>query len=482
MNSIEFSFFIDNDTFKKLTFFTMLDIVMLIIWMVLIFGYAFYKKSQHSELGYYRYYFRNLYFKVFFGFFFSIFYIFYYGGGDTTAYWDMAGCMNKLFWNSPQYYFNNMYYDLNDPEFINKYNLVTGYPPSWIMREHQGFFVSKIVSLFSFITGNSYLTITLLFSSIVAGVSWRFYTMVIDWIPHPSKVMTYTILFIPSVGFWCSGITKDTLVFISILVIVTRTFRLMNGKSRNILWSVVLIVFHLWILYNIRSVILMTLFIPFFIAASSRISNRYSEYIYLKRIVQVLVAGISTVVFFVVIQSYGKEVSVDTYLKEAEIVQKDFANNNAYTGKKYTIEVSDYSLTGVLQTMPVAIVAGLLRPFLWESLSATLVLNGIESAFFMYFLVVFFIRRNLLARIQAIRRNELILFCFFFVVIYGMITGFSSIIFGILVRLRAPLLPFLGILVTFYLKPEIFRKDLEAEEARKAEELKSMKSLESLKV
>lgn len=458
MNSIEYSFFIYNDTFKKLTFFTMLDIVMLIIWAILIFAFAFYRKSRQPDLGHYKYYFRNLYFKVFFGFFFALFYIFYYGGGDTTAYWDMAGCMNRLFWNNSQYYFNNMYYDFNDPGFINKYNLDTGYPPTWIMREHQGFFVSKIVSLFSFFTGNSYLTITLLFATISANVSWRFYCMVIDWIPNPSRIMTYCVLFIPSVSFWCTGITKDTLVFISILVIVTRVFNLMGGKAKSRILSIVIILFHMWVLYNIRSVVLMVLFIPFFIAVSSRISNRYREYIYMKRIVQVLVAGISTVVFFIVIQTYGQEVSVDSYLKEAEIVQKDFSNNDAYTGKKYTIEVTDYTLTGVLMTMPSAIMAGLLRPFLWESFSATLFLNGLESTFFMFLIFSFFIRRNLLARIKMLRANELLLFCFFFVMIYGMITGFSSIIFGILVRLRAPLLPLFGVLLTFYFKPELFSR------------------------
>ena len=38
-------------------------------------------------------------------------------------------------------------------------------------------------------------------------------------------------------------------------------------------------------------------------------------------------------------------------------------------------------------------------------------------------------------------------FSFFFILIFGFITGFSSIIFGVLVRLRAPLLPFLALLL-----------------------------------
>ena len=46
-----------------------------------------------------------------------------------------------------------------------------------------------------------------------------------------------------------------------------------------------------------------------------------------------------------------------------------------------------------------------------------------------------------------IRENEFLLFSFFFVLIFGFITGFSSVIFGVLVRLRAPLLPFLALLL-----------------------------------
>lgn len=453
MNSIEFSFFLYNDTFKRLTYFTMLDILMLIIWFILIIGYAFYKKSKHPQLDYYKFYFKNLYFKLFFGFFFSLFYLFYYKGGDTIAYWDLAGCMNNMFWESPQYYFNNMLHDYNDPGFIYKYNLKTGYPPAWILNEHEGFFMGKIVSLFSFITGNSYLTITMLFSTIVANVSWRFYEMVRLWIPEPSKLLTYCVLFIPSVAFWCSGINKDTLVFISILSIVTHGFRLIYGKQKLILWDIALILIHIWILYNIRSVILMVLFIPFFIAASSRISNRFREFIYIKRLMQVLVASISLVIFFTVIQSYGKNVSLDSYIKEAEITQKDFANNNSYTGKKYAIEVSEYTLTGIVQAMPAAIIAGWFRPFLWESFTMTLLLNGIESMVLMSLLVLFLLKKQR-ERFRQVWRNEFLLFCLIFVLLYGLVTGFSSIIFGILVRLRAPLLPFLGILLTAYMKPK----------------------------
>jgi len=433
----------------------MLDIVVLLIWLIMIFGYAFYIRSKYSELEHYKYYLPHLLFKVGFGFVFALSYIFYYGGGDTIAYWDMAGCMNKLFKISPEWYFRELLSDPSDPGYINRYNSETGYPPGWIMREHQGFFVSKIVSFFTFITANSYLTISLLFSVISARVSWRFYDTVRKIVPVTSRWFTYGILFIPSVAFWCTGISKDTLVVISIFSIVTHAFTVLNKTAAHPFWSILLIVFHMWILYNVRSVVLITLLIPLFVAVSLRVSNRFKEHLFFKRLVQVVITGVSITLFFIGIQSYGEEVSVENYIKEAEIVQKDFANNTAYTGKKYTLEVMDYSPLGMIQVFPAAIIAGWYRPFPWEALSPTLLLNGLESTVLLFLTFRFFISGRK-KRLREIRTNEFLIFALFFVVIFGFVMGFSSIIFGVLVRLRAPLLPFLTILLTVA-QPEVLK-------------------------
>lgn len=441
------NFFIYNDTYKKLTFFSMLDVIMMLIWLILVFGVAFYRKSRHSELEYYKYYLPNLSFKIAFALVYSLYYILVVGGGDSIAYWDLSGCMNNLFWESPQYYFNNLFYDYDDPGFIDKYTIVTGYPPAWIMREHQGFFIGKIVSLFSFFTGNSYLVITFLFATITANVSWRFYRLVNTIFPDHHRFLAWSALFIPSVSFWCTGISKDTFVMISILIIVTHGFNLIRNSARSVAWSVVVILFHIWMLYHLRSVVLMALVIPFFIAASTRFSRKHGEYAYFKIILQVLIILISMTVFFFVIRSYGQEMSLDKYIKEAEVVQKDFSNNQAYTGKKYTLEITDYTPLGMLRVLPEAIFAGIYRPLPWEALTPTLLLNGMESAMFLYLTFRFF-RRGAAQKLKVIRANEFLLFCFFFVIIFGFVTGFSSIIFGVLVRLRAPLLPFLGILLT----------------------------------
>lgn len=446
MDKIDVSFFVLSDSQQRLTFFTVFDLAQLFIWLVIIFAFAFYVRAKNKELDHYKYYFRNLLFKIFFGLVYALTYIFYYKGGDTLAYWELAGCMNKLFWQNPEFYFQELLADSTAPDYYGHYNAGTGSPPYWILRETEGFFVSKIVSFFTFFTGNSYLTITLIFSVIVARVNWRFYEMVRIVVPNHSKWLVYGVLFVPSVSFWCTGISKDSLVFISILSIATHFFLLINQKAKNRVWSVCILLFHFWLIYKVRSVILVTLLIPLLLAMSSRISARFNEFQFFKRLVQFTIGAVSIAVFFVGMQLYGDEVSVDKYLAEAEVTQKDFAENSIYTGKKYSIGVEDYSPIGILKAMPLSVITGIFRPFMWEALSPTLLMNGVESTFVLLMLYQFLTKQSRL-KIRNIRSNNFLIFCFTFVVLLAFVTGFTSIIFGVLVRLRAPLLPFLMLLL-----------------------------------
>jgi hypothetical protein len=101
----------------------------------------------------------------------------------------------------------------------------------------------------------------------------------------------------------------------------------------------------------------------------------------------------------------------------------------------------------MLAAFPSAVIAGLYRPFPWESLSITLIFNGIEGAFFLYLTYIFF-RRNALKKINLIRKHEFFIFCFFFAVLLAYMAGLTSGLIGVLVRFKAPLIPFFVLLLT----------------------------------
>lgn len=457
MNNLSNSFFIYNDAGTgKLTFFTVTDILMYAIWFIMIATYIFYIRARHSEELHYRYYLPNFFFKMTLGIVFSMFYVLKYGGGDTTAYWEVGRCLNNLLWENPAAYFKEFFADHNALSYVNPYNTNTGYPPRWILAEPEAFFVAKIVSFFVAFTLDGYLTITLFFSVLAASASWRFYCVAREIIPNHTKWFTIGILFMPSVSFWCSGISKDTLVMISTFSLLTHFFRLLLKKSQFKLYDWILVLFHMWMLYNIRSIVLMAVMLPLLIVLALRFSNNYHEYPIMKKAIRRMTALLAILTVVLSVQFYEKKINSSEYLKEAIVVQQDFKLNKLYTGKRYDLDISDFSLIGVIKSIPAAVTAGIYRPFIWEALNPSLILNGLESVLIIFLSIQVLLKRR--KNLSKILENELVLFSLIFVFIFAFITGFSSIIFGVLVRLRAPLIPFLMILLTTL--PKEFKANL----------------------
>jgi hypothetical protein len=185
------------------------------------------------------------------------------------------------------------------------------------------------------------------------------------------------------------------------------------------------------------------LFGPFLFALNVRLLNKYIENQFARRVLNtlILVVGMAFASVY-----FGAE-SAQKYLTEAEVTQKDFQNNPVYTGKKYDLGVVEFTPIGMLKAMPLAVFTGIYRPFPWEALSPGLILNAIESIILFYLSFAFLIDRRG-KRIDRIRNSDILTYAVYFVFLMAFMTGFTSIIFGVLVRLRAPLLPFFIMLLT----------------------------------
>ena len=83
------------------------DISIATLWLVIFLVIAN-SRARKVDATIRKYYLRNVFFKFFFAIAFAVVYLIYYGGGDTTAYWDGAITLNKLFIESPSFYFENL--------------------------------------------------------------------------------------------------------------------------------------------------------------------------------------------------------------------------------------------------------------------------------------------------------------------------------------------------------------------------------------
>jgi len=137
------------------------------------------------------------------------------------------------------------------------------------------------------------------------------------------------------------------------------------------------------------------------------------------------------------------EYSPDNVVDRAMIVRNDFSTNETYGTNRYkAVEVGN-SGSGLLRAVPEAIISGLFRPFIWEARSPFILLSAIENIFILFYFLYALIKLKPGGFGRFIRSHPLIAFSFLFSIILAFIVGFTSILFGVLIRFRTPFLPFL---------------------------------------
>ena len=192
---------------------------------------------------------------------------------------------------------------------------------------------------------------------------------------------------------------------------------------------------------------IIAVFTPLTIAVGVRLIKSISQN-------RVLVYGVKTLLysFAILVVLYfigflgGEGIEESKYLKEIIVTQKDFAQNKLYTGYRYDLGITDYSTTGMLLASPMAIITAFFRPFLWEANSAFLLISGLEGLILLFFVFrFFFLNGNFLKHIAFIRSQEFLVFSIIFVLLLGFFVGFTSGLFNVLVRFKAPLMVFLFI-------------------------------------
>ena len=390
----------------------------------------------------------HLFFKLGFAFLFAFAYsVILTEGGDTLAYWEGAVNLNHLFWESPTNYFQEIFSTPSASTITDRFSTETGFPPSWIYSEPESFFVCKVASFLTFFTLNSYIAITFIFATFAIISSWKLYELVKDFTFCPQWVLIFSTLFIPTVAFWCTGISKDTLVLSSLFLLLYQMFSLIMGKKRLTVKSVLIMILSLFMLYSLRPFMIIAVFAPLFIAIGVRIVKSLSQNKVLVFGVRFLLYSVTIVVALSFMGLIGSNSIEDNeYLNEVAIIQKDFAQNKLYTGYRYDLGITDYSATGMLLASPLAIATAFFRPFIWEANSAFLLISGLEGLLLLFFAFrFFFLNGNIIKHLAFIRSKEFLVFSIIFVLLLGFFVGFTSGLFNVLVRFKAPLMVFLFI-------------------------------------
>ena len=420
------------------------DIAIGFLWFVILMLISSSKANKIEDIRIKKYYIRNVLYKFLFAILFSVIYLIYYGGGDTTAYWDGAITLNKLFFESPVDYFVHLVSEPTAALRSLHFNIDTGYPPGWIYREPEAWFICKFSSIISLFTFRSYFAGTLIFAYLTARASWRVFQMIDQLKTHNVRIAAYCILFIPTVSFWCAGINKDTVIYFSLLNILFYTFDFLILRNAISISKIIYLGISIFLIFHIRSFVLAAIAAPLFMAFGARLTKRYEQNFFAKLLLRsfILFGGIFLFLYFF------QSTFAENMIKEAQVVQQDFLQNSTYTGKRYEITNTEVSPAGLLAAVPESIFYGIYRPFITEALSPNFILNGLESLVLIFITLRFVFWGNVFKKIKKVRKEEILVFALIFSLFIAFMAGFTSVLFGVLVRIRAPLLPFICLVLT----------------------------------
>jgi hypothetical protein len=124
------------------------------------------------------------------------------------------------------------------------------------------------------------------------------------------------------------------------------------------------------------------------------------------------------------------------------VVTQNDLKQSYYNGHSFDIGLTDASPIGLLKKFPTAIVAGLYRPFLWESGNAVMIISGIENTLILFLTLNAIFRTSMLSFFKKILQEPLLFFSLSFSIFFAFSVGISTSNFGALVRFKIAYLPF----------------------------------------
>jgi hypothetical protein len=193
---------------------------------------------------------------------------------------------------------------------------------------------------------------------------------------------------------------------------------------------------------------LIALAVPLFSALIIRWAKKINDNPVLLNVYRFLLFGVVLVSLAFSFQGDGAAtIEGNDVFQEVITIQQDFAQNKTYDGYRYDLGIEDYSLFGMIRATPIAIITAFYRPFLWEANSAFLLISGLESLLLLTLTIkFFFFSGSLKKQLSFVFSQEFLTFAILFTLLLGFFIGFTSGLFNVLVRFKAPIMVFIIIL------------------------------------
>lgn len=446
---------------------TISDLIFTPIYLFIIFMMAKRIVGKNiEEKPYYKYLIPGLFAKLFGGIGVCLIYLYYYGGGDTIAYFHDVKLMSELLFDSP----GSLFVFLNQKTFDwVDWSLATrnvGDVPI-MARDAYAWFVIKCTWYFALPAFGSFLSTVVLLNVITFIPAWKLYKVFIREFPGLQKEFAFTVFFIPSVAFWGSGLLKDNLTFSAVCLYSYSFYNIMILKRRYLL-NLLQIYISYYVLTSIKPYIFFALLPGSILWMASIGMSKFNNRL-IRNITAPALLTIAGLTGYFVLSQMGDKLggfNVDTVMTKAVATQQDL-KMDYYGGNSFDIGEFDATATSMLSKAHLAISAALFRPFLWEARNPVMMISAIENTLLLLFSIYILIKVRVVYIFRLMMRHHLLLFSLVFSLFFSFGVGLSTSNFGSMVRYKIPAMPFF--LASLIIAREIILRDQAAKEAKPPE-------------
>lgn len=421
-------------------YFELVDILLPPLYFILIVVWAkWYESTKIASHPEYKYFTLGITAKLLGAVCVCLIYTLYYKGGDSTLYFDST----KAMWNLADQNFGafmEVMIKSPSPELFSYFNISTDWPA--YRHDHHSFFVVKIVTLFAFVGGHSFMSTAMVLAAVCFSGIWKLFQFFYSFYPKIGGQLALAILYIPSVVFWGSGILKDTLT-IACIGWYTYTFYQVFIKRKFRPWPVFMLLFSSYLMITIKPYIFFAVLpgstIWYVGNISAYIENRSLRMLITPALV-VLGLGLGYLILENMQDQLG-QYRFDNILKKAVVSQRDQQSEH-YQGNSFNIGHFDENISSILGVSHKAVFAGMFRPTLLDVKNVVMLLAALENTYILLLTLLLIIKLRFTRFFKYILQDPLLLFSILFSLFFAFSVGLTVSNFGSLVRLRIPSLPF----------------------------------------
>lgn len=367
---------------------------------------------------------------------------------DIFKYFDDSQVIYNSLWSNPLEYFRLVFTSPPENQYYhdNYYNVM-----DYWANKHNSFFYgdSKLM-----IKVNAFFRLFSFGSFHVHSVFFNFLSFIglVSMYRASKKLFSshyyYLILVVfclPSVLFWSSSVLKESLLVLFLGILVFNLQKLSSLKYKEMFFVVLALLF----LSLLKFYIVIALLFPLI---------AYVLTCYFRKTKPFIIYSIVLILFIVFV--FGSGFFMPTSLVDILVLkQSDFLNLNTNAGSFYKIPLLEPSFSSVLKSVPLGILNSFIRPLPSSSISIMAIPAIFENILILLALFASFLSMFSTSSWKSRSNNNWLMFQICFTLVLFALIGMTTPVAGALVRYKVAALPFLGVMLYYFIYKRFLEKD-----------------------